>query len=293
MDTSPERFQPTPHLPTYHQARKFILATQGVAREAIKHLRKKIYNQIGTPQDPVDWTKPDQWIPERLSGPDRDVAFRIWTETHKLVNPRHTSGCWWLIHRYNLMSPNAAGLLTITPDGQDYIENPTGRIAADIDYKEGMLEILKLVSEHSPAQRQDILPGYIEFCLTYTTWKAPYVHRSTITNRFLNLTDRQLLEHHGILYEVTELGRTYLEKRGPNTGEGRTPDGQIQLKKLAQNLSLTARSQLKDHLRVMDPYKFEHLIKLLLDEMGYTGVDVTVPSGDGGVDELRFARQIA
>ena len=34
----------------------------------------------------------------------------------------------------------------------------------------------------------------------------------------------------------------------------------------------------------MDPYKFEHLIKSLLEAMGYSNVEVTSPSGDGGVD---------
>ena len=34
----------------------------------------------------------------------------------------------------------------------------------------------------------------------------------------------------------------------------------------------------------MDPYKFEHLIKLLLEDMGYENVEVTAPSNDGGVE---------
>ena len=34
----------------------------------------------------------------------------------------------------------------------------------------------------------------------------------------------------------------------------------------------------------MDPIAFEHLIKRLLEAMGYTDVEVTTPSNDGGVD---------
>jgi restriction system protein len=36
----------------------------------------------------------------------------------------------------------------------------------------------------------------------------------------------------------------------------------------------------------MNPYKFEALIKLLLEEMGYTGVEVTAPTNDKGVDVI-------
>ena len=34
----------------------------------------------------------------------------------------------------------------------------------------------------------------------------------------------------------------------------------------------------------MDPFAFEHLVKRLLEEMGYQNVEVTARSNDGGVD---------
>jgi len=37
-------------------------------------------------------------------------------------------------------------------------------------------------------------------------------------------------------------------------------------------------------LATMDPFKFEELIKLLLEEMGYTDVETTSPVNDKGVD---------
>ena len=36
----------------------------------------------------------------------------------------------------------------------------------------------------------------------------------------------------------------------------------------------------------MDAFAFEHLVKRLLEEMGYQNVEVTPPSGDGGVDVI-------
>jgi len=40
----------------------------------------------------------------------------------------------------------------------------------------------------------------------------------------------------------------------------------------------------------MHPYRFEHLIRQLLMEMGYENVEVTKQSGDGGVDVLADIR---
>jgi len=53
---------------------------------------------------------------------------------------------------------------------------------------------------------------------------------------------------------------------------------------LAAQQSAIAREQLEHHLQSMNPYQFEHLIKRLLEEMGYDNVRVTAASNDKGVD---------
>ncbi len=62
--------------------------------------RRRSAELRGTPQNTVDWTDPDAWIPERLSGDDRDLATAIWTKSGKTVNPRHTYGHWLLSQKY-------------------------------------------------------------------------------------------------------------------------------------------------------------------------------------------------
>ncbi len=54
--------------------------------------------------------------------------------------------------------------------------------------------------------------------------------------------------------------------------------------KLAKELRQEAREQLASHLAQMNPFKFEELIKLLLEEMGYDDVETTTPTNDKGVD---------
>ena len=62
------------------------------------------------------------------------------------------------------------------------------------------------------------------------------------------------------------------------------PSKQSQLLRLANDLKLEARVRLAEHLSKMDPFKFEGLVKLLLEEMGYDDVQTTSPTNDKGVD---------
>ena len=41
---------------------------QDVAKSDVTHLIQSIWQQAGTPQNPVDWSELNKWIAERLSG---------------------------------------------------------------------------------------------------------------------------------------------------------------------------------------------------------------------------------
>ena len=49
-----------------------------------------------------------------------------------------------------------------------------------------------------------------------------------------------------------------------------------ELANLIRQKNWAARQQLLEFLRTMNPFKLEHLIKLLLEEMGYSNVKVTI-----------------
>jgi restriction system protein len=40
----------------------------------VREMMKAIYEQAGTPQSPFDWSEPDIWIDERLTGDLRTLA---------------------------------------------------------------------------------------------------------------------------------------------------------------------------------------------------------------------------
>ncbi len=83
-----------PWFPTYREVRGFLTVLPGHAKTHITKLRSTIMGLTGKPDDQRDWSDPDAWIPKRLIGKDRALAFAIWTGSDNTVNPRHTGGSW-------------------------------------------------------------------------------------------------------------------------------------------------------------------------------------------------------
>jgi restriction system protein len=278
-------FSLTPGIPTYSSARAFIKTIQGIKHSLVNQMRDSIWSQVGTPKETIDWTKPEEWIPERLDGQERELAFKIWRESKGSVNPRHTRGAWYLAIKHNLIQFDSLDLIELTSQGSSFIKESDNDLIAKIDSSEGLLSILQAVSEHSPGKRSDILPSFIDFCNTYTNYRSDSVYKSALYNRIVNLIDRNLIKKTGsIFYEITSEGIDYLQKYSAFI-PGRVIDKrQPELSSIAQSLTKEARKQLSEYLSHMDPYKFENLVGLLLEEMGYSNVQVTSPSNDKGVD---------
>ena len=61
-------------------------AVSGYSLKAVRDMITAIHEQTGTPQQPVDWSEPDLWISERLSGEDAEIARRIWDTDNHILN---------------------------------------------------------------------------------------------------------------------------------------------------------------------------------------------------------------
>ncbi|MDD5367870.1 MAG: restriction endonuclease [Anaerolineaceae bacterium] len=284
MDTADVRHSLTPHLPTYTQVRAFIQAMDGEAFPIYMAMMKQIWDQIGNPQANVDWRDPLEWIPIRLQGTERELAKRLWKKTDEHVNPRHSYWCWMLSDHYKMMEKDNQDCLKNTARGEEFITQPDGGLVMELDRQEGLLSVLQLVSEHSPCQRSEILPGYVEFCDTYTNYRSESVHKSSLYNRLVNLIDRGLIERNANRYSITDKGLAKLQQGASHIPGRAVTSKQTELQQLAHQISQEAREKFANYLSTMNPYKFEHLVCLLLQEMGYINVSVTSPSNDKGVD---------
>jgi restriction system protein len=247
--------------------------------------RAKLQSLWGDPQHPVDWTDPDTWIPERLSGEDRELAGFIWTKTGKRVNPRHMYGHWLLSSTYRLLRVDESDRLALTELGEDFVRNDTGNAVALIDEGEGILKLLTIVAERGPGRRSDFIPEWGEYLKHRSNFGTDSTVKDTFSRRVQNLVERDFLIRKSTTYSITDLGIAYLKRFGGDQ-EAEASEEQQEIWNLVKRHQQTIRSKMQKFLDAMDPYAFEHLVKQLLEAMDYQNVVVTAPSGDKGVDVI-------
>lgn len=268
----------TPLFPLYSWVRALLPILAGVPKKDVTHLIRAIHDQTGTPQNPVDWTAPDMWIDERLSGTDRDLAKRIWTESDKLTNPRHIYGAYLYINTYDLLATDKSGLYQLSERGKGLLEDNDADIRY-LDDSEGLLAILSILSTKAKAQRSDLVPEWQEFLLEYSKFTAMNPVRDTLRRRILNLVERDFVDREGNYYTISQAGADYLKEAAPTiTGPKQT------VLKAVTEYNKTQREALRNALGNVAPYRFEHITRDLLEAMGYEDVVVTKESGDKGVD---------
>src|SRR5208283_617790 len=88
-----------PLFPTYAELGEAIKALQGEPIRRVRDMISAVWDQTGTPQSPVDWSEPDKWIPERLSGELQALARKIWEGSKKVLNPRYLYGSYLFVNR--------------------------------------------------------------------------------------------------------------------------------------------------------------------------------------------------
>ena len=274
-----------PWFPMYREVRHLLQVWSGRPKKQITGLQATLGKLRGTPQKPVDWTDPDTWILERLSGDDQDLAWAIWTKSDKTVNPRYTDGQWHLIQKYELLEDATDGNLRLTRGGQNFINHERGETEAFLDEQEGLIKLLTLVANNGPTRASGILEEWTEYLNRYSSpFSSPSTFRDTLQRRLRNLLDRGLVGRKSTMYSVTDFGLVYLRQVGTEEAQG--GDEKQELWSLAKKQETSVRESLRDLLINMDAFAFEHLVKRLLEEMGYQNVEVTPSSGDGGVDVI-------
>jgi restriction system protein len=272
----------TPLFPTYSNVRTLMPILDGVPKGAVTSMLNAISSQTGTPQNPVDWSEPDKWIDERLSGLDKDLSRKIWEESQHRLNPRHVYGCYLFINTYNLLVPDASVVYRTTEKGTKFI-NGDPAVISEIDDTEGVLQLLSILETKGQARRGDLLPEWAEFLHEYSRFGTDSTIKETLRRRLVNLTEREFIDRDSSFYEINQEGINYLQRvKGPD------PLRDIALAIKSYNDG--QKKKLHRKLSEMDPFMFEVLISDLLDAMGYEDVEVTKRSGDKGIDVIANAQ---
>lgn len=269
-----------PWFPVYGELRHLLRIWPGFTRPHVTGLHRRLAELRGNPQNPVDWQDPDSWIRKKLKGEDLKLAWAIWTESGKAVNPRYTLGAWILSQKYRLLVDGGNGNLRLTERGRDFIDHELGEAEAFLDLQEGSIELLVILADLGPAQRGALIDPWAEFLKRRSGFRSPSTIRGTLSSRLRNLLARRLINRDRLKYTVTETGLQYLERVAPPP----LGDELQAIRNMTRKREATVREDLHKHLLQMDPTAFEHLVALVLVAMDYENVKVTGQSGDGGVD---------
>jgi restriction system protein len=208
MTDKKEYFVRTPLFPRYAEVRQLLKIWDGTPKASVREMINAIWEQTGTPKNPVDWSAPDEWIGDRLSGEAKTVAHRIWQESGKTVNPRHTYGSYLFISSYGLLLPDASGVYQHSEPGKKFLDDNPDTVHT-IDVLEGLPKLLAILAGHSPAKRGDLLEEWGEFLLEHSKFGTVSTIKDTLRSRILNLVERGYIDRDGNTYIITEKGVAY------------------------------------------------------------------------------------
>jgi len=199
----------TPLYPLYSEVRCLIkICRDSVSNAALLELINAVWDQTGTPQNPVDWSKPDEWIDERLQEKSKKLAHLIWSGSNKTVNPRHVYGSYLFINSYKLLLPDATGVFRITARGEKFLSDERV-VVRELDEAEGLPQLLGILAAHSPAKRGDLLSEWGEFLLSHSKYGTSSTIKDTLRRRILNLVERGFVTRDGNTYTIGEKGVAY------------------------------------------------------------------------------------
>lgn len=269
-------------LPSYTEVRRLIaIWTDTTTQTAVRDMVSAVWDQTGTPQNQVDWSNPDEWIIQRLGGESAELAGRIWKESGGTINPRHLYGAYRFITIYKLLMPDSGGVYRLSDIGRSFLDDDIATVRK-IDEAEGIPNLLSILAAHSPGKRGDLLEDWGGFLLAHSTYRTPSTIKHTLRYRMLNVVERGYSTRAGNTYTITEKGIAY-------AADSSATQEQHPHQRVLGAIKSYNDDQVKafrERLAKMHPYRFEALIRDLLEAMDYEDVIVTKQSGDRGVDVI-------
>lgn len=266
----------TPWFPPYSSVVQLLTILDGVSKAGVADMMSAIWDQTGTPQNPTDWSDPDVWITERLSGDSISLARRIWEESNHNVNPRYIQGATNFANTYGLLIADSEGVYRLSERGKSFLDKDPD-ILRELDDTEGILQLLLILAPKTRAKRGELLPEWGEYLKEHSNFNASSTIRDTLWCRLKNISERGLVARDGQFYSITNQGIEYASKADPD------PKRKVLLRNIAA-FREDQKKALKDRLGKMEPKRFERLVADLLEKIGYEVVRVTGARGDRGVD---------
>ncbi len=111
---------PPPRAPTYADIGTAVRLLEGVPAKRVRDMMNAMFEQAGSAHSRVDWSDPDRWIDQRLSGELRTLARKVWEGSGKTLNPRYLYGHYVFINRLKLLEP-VGGIYRLGERGRRFL----------------------------------------------------------------------------------------------------------------------------------------------------------------------------
>jgi len=267
----------TVRIPTYSEVTQLLRIWEGVPKPVVAGMIKTIADQTGTTRKPVDWSDPASWIGRRLSGEFGDLALRIWQESGNRINPRYVYDAYLFIISKGLLDINIFGKYQLTALGLAFTENDEKTLAG-LDRSEGLPRLLAILAGMDAAKRSDLIPAWRDYLREYSRFTSLASVKESLRSRLLNLLEREFVSREGLRYVITKRGVDYAARF---TSDG--VDRKREAIRAVNAYNTLQKKALRALLAVIRPQRFEHLLRELLEAMGYEEIEVVKDSGDKGL----------
>lgn len=271
-----------PLFPGYASTRALLTRLQGMPAERFRTMWHTLCHLQSNPPQMINWNDPDEWIGQRLTGEVRETAQHIWQGSDRTLNPRWIAGEQSLIRHYRLAEV-VRGSYQLTPGGRTFAASEESRVAREIDEAEGMLFLLEQAASMGQGRRIGFFTAWKAYMIVNSGVKEDSALTEYLRQRLANLTGRGYLQRKGLVYTLTDSGRQYLQGTATHCQHPEPNDLQTIMDRV-DLLNRQHRGQLRRHLEQLSPVQFEHLVKALLQRMGYENIVVTAPTNDKGID---------
>ena len=91
--------------PTYAEIGTAVRILDGEQVQHVRELMNTLFDHAGSAEPSRDWSDPDRWIDERLTGELRTLACKVWNASAKTINPRFLYDHSTFISRLRLLEP--------------------------------------------------------------------------------------------------------------------------------------------------------------------------------------------
>ncbi|MBP7508126.1 MAG: restriction endonuclease [Prolixibacteraceae bacterium] len=275
-----------PNMPLYSNITSILSIWNNIKKESIKSTINAIFSQIGTNENPMDWSNPENWIPQRLSGEEMEIALKVWLDSKQSINPRYMHLLYNFINTHKLLEVDKNGIFHISKKGEKFL-NGDQKSIFEIDNKEGIIDVLNILSIKKGAKIRDMMPDWEDFIKYNFRLGQAKTSQEMLRSRLFNLIERGFIVKDRGAYTITETGLNYRKSFDTGSFPKERELKQLAKQNTKQSIEEYNQSQRKafhEKLSRINPFQFEHLIKNLLEQMGYENVVVTKQSGDQGVD---------